>query len=184
MTDRPARLPLWQVVAVARNGVIGGDNRLLWHIRTDLQRFKALTMGKPMVMGRKTFASIGKALPGRETIVVTRDRGFRAAGVHVAHDMDMALTLADVLGDNMKAGAIAIVGGGEIYAQTLAQSARLYVTEVDLAPEGDTFFPHPDPGQWREVSREAFAASARDDAGFAFVEYRRFGPDVTGLRKL
>ena len=115
---------------------------------------------------------------------MTRDRGFRAAGVHVAHDMDMALTLADVLGDNMKAGAIAIVGGGEIYAQTLAQSARLYVTEVDLAPEGDTFFPHPDPGQWREVSREAFAASARDDAGFAFVEYRRFGPDVTGLRKL
>jgi dihydrofolate reductase len=166
-------LPLWLVVAVAKNNVIGGDNRLLWHIRTDLQRFKALTMGKPMVMGRKTFASIGKALPGRETIVVTRDRNFSATGVHVAHDLPEALRRAEALGTAMGADAVAIIGGGEIYAQTRAHAVRLYVTEVDLAPEGDTYFPQPEASQWREVKREAFTASDRDEADFVFVDYER-----------
>ena len=164
--------PLWIIVAVAQNRVIGNDNKLLWRIRSDLQRFKALTLGKPMVMGRKTFQSIGKALPGRETIVVTRDKGFSAAGVHVAHDLADALVLANTLAVKMNAEAIAIVGGGEIYAQTLDRAARVYVTEVALAPEGDTRFPALTP-EWNIERREVHPAGVHDEAAFAYIDYVR-----------
>lgn len=166
------KTPLWIVVAVAKNRVIGGDNKLLWHIRSDLQRFKALTLGKPMVMGRKTFQSIGKALPGRETIVVTRDRAFRAPGVHVAHDLAAALKLADEFALKMNAEAIAIVGGGEIYAQTLAKTARVYLTEVELAPDGDTHFPKLG-AEWRVEHEESHPAGPKDDAAFRNIDYVR-----------
>ena len=166
-------LPLWIVVAVAKNGVIGGDNKLLWHIRADLQRFKALTLGKPMLMGRKTFESIGKALPGRETIVITRDVHFAAPNVHVAHDLGQGLALAQRLGLDMGAEAVAVVGGGEIYRQTLAQAAKIYLTQVDLAPQGDTSFPALDMSLWREVQREAHQAGPKDDADFIYIDYER-----------
>lgn len=170
------RLPLLIVAAVARNRVIGADNRLLWRLSSDLKRFKALTLGKPLVMGRKTFQSIGRPLPGRETIVVTRDPGFRAEGVLVAHGLETALALAEARASAMGADAIVIAGGGELYAQTLRRADRLAVTEVALAPGGDVVFPEIDPAHWREVLRERGTRGANDEADFSFVEYERARP--------
>ncbi len=161
------------VVAVARNGVIGGDNRLLWRLKSDLRHFKNATMGKPMVMGRRTFHSIGKPLPGRKTIVITRDSGFAYEGVEVAHDVDVALALAADAARAMGADEIVVAGGGEIYRQLMDRADRLRVTEVDVAPEGDAHFPEIDPARWREISREAHAAGPEDEAAFCFVDYER-----------
>ena len=166
-------LPLWLVVAVARNGVIGGNNKLLWHIRSDLQRFKALTLGKPMLMGRKTFHSIGKPLPGRETVVITRDQDFAVEGVHVAHDLTGGLKLANALGVAMGASAIAVVGGGEIYAQTRDLAARICLTQVDLAPVGDAHFSAPDLTKWRITHQEYPPRGPHDDADFAYLDYEQ-----------
>ena len=159
------------VAAVARNGIIGANGGIPW--RSDLKRFKALTWGKPMVMGRKTFASIGRALPGRETIVVTRDSGFAPPGVFVAHELDAALDLAAERARIMGADEIIVAGGGEIYAQTIEQASRLFITEVALDAEGEARFPPIDPLKWREVRRETGDRGPRDDADFAFVEYER-----------
>ena len=168
-------LPLVHVVAVARNGVIGGDNRLLWRLKGDMAHFRRCTMGRPMIMGRKTFDSIGKPLPGRETIVVTRDQNYRAQGVLVAHDIQSALELAQGAAARLGASEIAIVGGGEIYRQTLDRAARIELTEVALEPEGDAFFPELPPAQWRETRREPHRAdpAAGDEADYAFVTYDR-----------
>jgi dihydrofolate reductase len=166
-------LALLLVAAVARNGVIGSNNRLLWKLSTDLKRFKALTMGKPLVMGRKTFQSIGRALPGRETIVITRDKAFVAEGALVAHSLEAALKLAAERAVAMGADTIVIAGGGEIYAQTIGRADRLAITEVALAPEGDARFPPIDPLRWREVRREKGERGPRDGADFAFVDYER-----------
>jgi dihydrofolate reductase len=167
------RLPLLIVAAVARNGVIGADNRLLWRLSSDLRRFKALTLGKPLVMGRKTFESIGRLLPGREMIVVTHDPRFSAEGVLVAHGLEAALALAEARAEAMGADAIVIAGGGELYAQTIGRAQRLAITEVALAPEGDAFFPSIDPTLWREIRREPGVRGPKDEADFAFVEYER-----------
>ena len=168
-------LPLVFIVAVAKNGVIGGDNQLLWRLSGDLKRFKALTMGKPMIMGRKTFDSIGKPLPGRETIVVTRDPSWSREGVHVARDLDAAVTLADQLGQAMGASEAIVVGGAEIYRQLLPRATRVEWTEVDLAPEGDALFEPLDPREWLESAREAHFRNpeAKDEADYAFVTYQR-----------
>ena len=162
---RPPQIAL--IAAVARNGVIGGDNQLLWRLSSDLKRFKALTMGKPLIVGRKTFDSIGMPLPGRRMIVVTRDAAWRREGVETAPSVEAALALAG------KAEEIMIGGGGEIYAQTIDRADRLYLTEVDLAPEGDARFPQIDPALWREVRREPGVRGPKDEAGFAFVEWGR-----------
>jgi dihydrofolate reductase len=172
---RTARPAIALVAAVARNRVIGGDNRMIWKLSSDQKRFRALTWGKPLIMGRKTFESIGKPLPGRETIVVTRDLGFAPAGVRVAHDVDAALTHAEQIADEMKADAIMVVGGGEIYRQTIARADRLYLTEVDLAPEGDAHFPAIDPAYWREATRERGVRTERDEAEFTYIDYVRRG---------
>jgi dihydrofolate reductase len=170
-------VPLAIVVAAASNGVIGRDNRLLWRLKTDLRRFRALTLGKPLVMGRKTFQSIGKPLPGRECIVVTRDRTFRPEGVRVVHDLGAALALGRQVAREMDADAVMIGGGGEIYAATLPLADRVHLTEVALAPEGDAHFPPLDPTQFRAVHREEHPAGPDDEAAFAFVDYeRRDGP--------
>ena len=161
------------IAAVARNGVIGAGEALPWRLSSDLKRFKALTMGKPLIMGRKTFQSIGGPLSGRETIVVTREAAFAPEGVEVARDLDAALRLAETKADAAGVCEIIVAGGGKIFAQTIARAWRLYITEVDLAPEGDAFFPPIDPALWREVRREAGVRGARDDADFAFVEYAR-----------
>ena len=170
VSDAPS---LVLIAAVARNGVIGVDQGLPWRLSSDLKRFKALTWGKPMVMGRKTYLTIGRALPGRETIVVTRDRRFAAPGVFVAHRLETALDLAAERARAMEASEIIIAGGGEIYALTIARAERLLITEVALDAKGETRFPPIDPGQWREVSREKGERGPRDEADFTFVEYDR-----------
>ncbi len=161
------------VAAVARNGVIGVGDRLIWSLSSDLKRFRALTWGKPLVMGRKTFEAIGRPLPGRETIVVTRDAAFAPTGARVARDIEAALSLADEIAIRMGANEIIVAGGGEIYRQTLDRADRLCLTEVDLAPEGDAHFPLIDPARWREVKRERGARTSRDEAEFTFVNYVR-----------
>jgi dihydrofolate reductase len=166
-------VPLVLVAAVARNGVIGANGGLPWRLSSDLKRFKALTWGKPLVMGRKTFASIGRALPGRDTIVVTRDPAFASAGVFVVHDLDAGLDLAAERASTMGADEIVIAGGGEIYAQTIARASRLFITEVALDAEGEARFPPIDPQEWREISRETGERGPRDETDFAFVEYER-----------
>ncbi len=165
--------PLILVAAVARNGIIGADNRLLWRLSSDLKRFKALTMGKPLVMGRKTFQSIGRTLPGRETIVVTRNATFSPQGAIVAHSLEAALALAAERAGALGAEEIVVAGGGELYAQTIGRAARLAITEVALEPQGDTRFPPIIPVEWREVRREKGERGPNDEADFAFVEYER-----------
>lgn len=175
MSQTPANptVPLVLVAAVARNSVIGNGNALPWRLSSDLKRFKALTLGKPLVMGRKTFDSIGKPLPGRETIVVTRDETFRPAGVHTAATIADALDLARQRALAMEAKAVIVAGGGEIYAQTIALADRLEITHVEVDVEGDARFPPIDPALWRETGRETHSPGPTDEAAFAFVRYER-----------
>ncbi|KAB1073898.1 dihydrofolate reductase [Methylobacterium planeticum] len=155
------------VAAVAQNGVIGRDNGLVWRLRSDLKRFKALTMGKPILMGRKTFASLGRPLPGRHNIVLTRDPGFRAPDITLVHAWDEALAAAG------PAEELMVVGGAEIYALALAGADRIHLTEVEGRPEGDTYFPAFDRAAFREVAREAHNPSEHDERAFSFVELVR-----------
>jgi dihydrofolate reductase len=161
------------VFAVAENGVIGRDNAIPWRLKSDMQRFKALTIGKPVVMGRKTFASLRKPLPGRTNIVITRDATFQAAGAVVTTSLSAARDVA--LGDALRrsAGEIAVIGGAEIYAQWMDTADRLEVTEVHAAPEGDTHLAPIDPKEWEEAARVRNPAAAEDGADFSYVTYRR-----------
>lgn len=166
-------VPLILVVAAAENGVIGRDNRLLWRLRTDLKRFRALTLGKPIIMGRKTYQSIGRPLPGRETIVLTRDRGFSVPGVHVVHSWEEAVAKGEELAGATGADAIAVVGGAEIYRLALPQVQRIYLTEVAAAPEGDAVFPPIDRSRFRETARIAHPKSPDDEHPFTFIDLER-----------
>jgi dihydrofolate reductase len=130
-------VPLALIAARARNGVIGLDNRMPWHLPEDLAYFKRVTLGKPVVMGRKTFESIGRPLPGRLNIVVTRNPDWQAAGVQVAHSLDAALALAAAAAPE----EIMLIGGAELYRQALPQADVLYLTEIDAEFAGDAFFP-------------------------------------------
>ena len=161
------------IAAVAENGVIGRSNGLPWRLRSDMVHFRALTLGKPVVMGRKTYLSIGRPLPRRTTIVVSRDRGFEAPGVVVAPSLDFALAAAR--GDALRRGAdaIMIAGGAEIYGQAMARATRLLVTQVHVRAEGDAQFPVIDPQMWHETSRIEHPGGPEDDAAFAFIDYRR-----------
>ncbi len=157
------------IAVVGRNGVIGKGNALPWRLPTDLKRFKSITTGKPLIMGRKTFDSIGKPLPGRFSIVVTRDHAFAPPDVEVAYGLAEALTLARAHGGD----ETIVGGGGEIYSQSIGMADRLYITEVDLAPEGDVRFPFIDMAIWKETRREAGVRGPRDEADFTFVTYER-----------
>jgi dihydrofolate reductase len=162
------------IVAVAENGVIGAGNAIPWRLKSDMQRFKAMTMGRPIVMGRKTFESFPRRpLPGRTNIVVSRDAAYRAPGAIVTTSFDDAYWLAR--GDALRRGAreIAVIGGAEIYARFMVHADRLEITEVHAAPDGDTRFPAVDPAQWDEVAREPHLAGAGDSAAFSYVTYRR-----------
>lgn len=161
------------VVAVADNGVIGQGNAIPWRLKSDLQRFKQLTLNKPVIMGRKTYQSIGRPLPGRTNIVITRDAAFTAPGVVVAPSFAAAEQVAR--GDALRrfATEIAVIGGAEIYAQWLPLAARIELTEVHAQPAGDTSFPPIDPELWREVARERQTAGPHDSADFSYVTYRR-----------
>lgn len=168
------------VAAVARNRVIGSAGDLPWRLPADLKRFKAITVGKPMIMGRKTFESIGRPLPGRRTIVVTRDRSWSAAGVETAASLDAALQAAATGGpDGGRPEEIVIAGGGEIYALALPLADRLRLTWVDAEPDGDALFPEFDVTRWRETARESHPATD-GRPGFDFVDYARAHPDRGG----
>ena len=168
-------VPITLVAALAENGVIGRDNGLPWRLKSDMVHFRAITTGKPVVMGRKTFLSIGRPLPGRTTIVVSRDHTFAAPGVVVAPSVEAALTVAQ--GDALRRGAecIIVAGGADLYAQTMPLAERLHITYVHRAVDGDAYFPAIDRSVWLETARDEHAAAAGDDAAFAFVIYQRPG---------
>ena len=158
---------------MAENRVIGRDCTLPWRLSDDMKRFKALTIGKPIVMGRKTWDSLGRLLPDRVHVVISRDPAFAAPGVSVAHSLEDALRLAKKAAEASGAEEICIIGGGEIYAQALPVADRLYVTHVGAEIDGDTFFPKIDPSRWREVASESRPADDRNSHPTRFVEYRR-----------
>lgn len=164
------------VAAVARNGVIGVGGALAWRISDDLKWFKKVTMGKPVIMGRKTFESIGKPLPGRDNIVITRSREFSVQGVIVARDIDYALSRAEECAAQRETDEICIIGGGEIYAQTLARADRIYLTRVDAVVDGDVFFPRLDSREWTERRESACEKNDRNQhACEFFILDRRAG---------
>jgi dihydrofolate reductase len=166
------------VVAYARNRVIGRDNGLPWQLPSDLKHFKGATMGRPMIMGRKTFLSIGKALPGRTSIVVTRDPSFHAEGSLVAPSIEAAIRIAEDVAQRDAVDEIMITGGGEIYAQALPFVDRIIATEIALDVEGHARFPTLDPADWLEMSRTAVARGPRDDADYEIVIYDRLPSGV------
>lgn len=156
------------VVAVSRNGVIGRAGGLPWHISSDLKRFKAITMGKPVIMGRKTWESLPKRpLPGRANIVITRQDNYRAEGATVVADVAAAIAAAGNVAE------IAVIGGGEIFRLMFPMVSRIYLTEVDLEVDGDTYFPKLAPDRWQEIARERHEAGPGDVAGFTLYTLDR-----------
>lgn len=166
-------LPLVVIAAVADNGVIGDDNRLLWRLKSDMKHFRSLTVGRPVLMGRKTFLSIGKPLPGRETIVLTRDPAFSAEGAHIAHSLDEALATGQRLGRVMGADSVTVAGGADLYAQTLPLADRIELTQVHAAPEGDAIFPDWDRSAFEATRRESHPRGADDEHAFTFATFSR-----------
>ena len=165
------RIRLSLVAAVARNGIIGANQAMPWRLSTDLQRFKRLTLGKPVIMGRRTFESIGKPLAARPNIVVTGNRGMRHEGVTFASSIDAAVAAAMVSGSD----EAMVIGGGMVYAEMIDRADRLYITHVEAAPPGDTRFPPIDPAIWKSISSEVVAASEKDSVATRFVIYDRIG---------
>jgi dihydrofolate reductase len=155
------------IVAVAHNGVIGTGNRLPWHLPDDLKRFKALSMAKPIVMGRRTFDSIGKALPGRTNIVVSRQPGLAIEGTIVTPSLDAALAAAGAVPE------VVVIGGAEIFRQVLPRTDVVHLTRVHAQVAGDVVFPELDPGKWRETAVEQHAADERHQYAFTFVTLER-----------
>ena len=166
-------VPLAFIVARAENGVIGREGGLPWHLSGDLKFFKAQTLGKPVVMGRKTYESIGKPLPGRPNLVITRDPAFRAEGVEVFGDVASALARARALAAGSGAEEIMVIGGGQIFEETWAQARRLYLTVVHASPEGDTHMTAPDPAEWREVRRDPPVSGGEGQPDFSIVVLER-----------
>jgi dihydrofolate reductase len=161
------------IAAVAENGVIGRDGDLPWRLSSDLRRFKEITLGKPVVMGRKTWDSIGRPLPGRANIVVSRNADFVAEGADVAADIDAALEIARRRAAETGADEIFVIGGAALYEAALGLAGRLYLTEVQAAVSGDTHFPDVDRALWREIARETRPAGEKDDHPHAFVTLER-----------
>jgi len=154
------------IVAIAKQRVIGYRNGMPWHLPAELAYFKRTTMGHPIIMGRKTYESIGRPLPGRRNIVVSRNSDFHGEGIEVAHSLDAAIALC--------AGRDAfVIGGATLFAEALEHADRLFITEIDAAPEGDTFFPPISTQQWREGSREHREADAKNPYAMEFVVLER-----------
>lgn len=167
------KIPLVLVVAVAENGVIGRNNAIPWRLKTDLAHFRAVTIGRPVIMGRKTYVSIGKPLKARTNIVVSRDPKFCGPGVVAAVNLVTALTIARADALRRGADSIAVIGGTEVFRETLPIADRLDFTRVHLRPDGDVLFPDYDPSEWQEVSRSAHPAGPQDEASFDFILYER-----------
>jgi len=159
------------IVAAAENGVIGRDNALPWHLPEDLRYFKKVTLGKPIVMGRKTFESIGRALPGRTNIVITRKPDFQAEGVRVVASFDDALRLAQDIAASDGVQELVVIGGAEIYKAAIPRADRLYITEVHAQVEGDAILPQIEWKYWREIGRECFTAQDPNPYDYSFVVY-------------
>ncbi|MBL0374413.1 dihydrofolate reductase [Rhizobium sp. KVB221] len=161
------------VVAMANNGVIGRDNGLPWRLSSDLKRFKAMTVGKPVVMGRKCYDSIGRPLPGRPNIAITRSPDFKADGILTAHSLEEGLALAAAEAKALGGEEICVIGGGEIYRQAMASADLLHVTHVLAEIDGDTFFPDIDSSTWNAVHSEEQPAGERDEYPTRFVTYQK-----------
>lgn len=172
------------IAAVARNGVIGAGGGLPWKLPSDQQFFKKVTMGKPLIMGRKTFESLGRPLPGRTNIVVTRRRGYEAPGATVVGTFEAGLAAARAVAAADGVAEIFVIGGGEIYQRAIANADRLYITHVDAAPDGDVSFPEIDPGIWaRATSVEQVEPSDKDTHAYEIRLYERrsrAGPALIG----
>jgi dihydrofolate reductase len=166
-------LPVSIVVAVAKNGIIGRDGEMPWRLSSDLKRFKTITMGNPIIMGRKTFESIGRVLPGRHNIVITRNSCFDSEGVTAVASLDEALKTAELWAEKNDAKEICILGGGEIYQQSLNLAHRLYYTEVKAEPAGDTRFPDLEEDDWKVSHKETVPAGVRDNFETRFIIYER-----------
>jgi dihydrofolate reductase len=164
------------VAAVGENGVIGRAGALPWRLKSDMQHFRRLTLGRPMVMGRKTFESIGKPLKDRTNIVISRDAGYRAPGAIVAPSLEAALVVAREDARRRGADAIAVIGGAEIFRDAMALADCLELTIVHASPQGDTIFPPLDAKIWRETARVRHPATPQDDADVSFVTYERRRP--------
>jgi dihydrofolate reductase len=163
------------VVAAAQNGVIGRNGHLPWRLPSDLKRFRRLTLGKPIIMGRKTYDSIGKPLDGRDNIVVTRQPDFAAPGLYIASSIEQALTLGRDLACRRKVEEMGIIGGAEIFRAALPQTDRVYLTLVHASPAGDTYFDTLDPAQWVEMEREPMPTTANDEFTADFIVLERKG---------
>jgi dihydrofolate reductase len=162
------------IAALSTNGVIGRNNQVPWRLSTDLRRFKALTMGHHLIMGRKTFESVGRPLPGRINVVVTRQAGYAPPGVTVVHSLDDAVRVAAEAGDR----EAFIAGGAEIYAQSLHSADRMYLTRVHAEVEGDTWFPEfDDVTEWHLADAEHFEADEKNEFPFSFLTYERAAPE-------
>jgi len=159
------------VAAVADNGVIGRNNALPWHLPADLKHFKRLTLGKPVLMGRKTWESIGRPLPGRTNIVISRTPDYEAEGARVVDSLDAAVSLAEGIALIDGVDELMVIGGAEIYRQALPRAQRLYLTEVHGEVTGDAFFPSWDRDAWRELERESHPAPEHSGLPFSFVSY-------------
>jgi dihydrofolate reductase len=166
------------IAAVAANGIIGDHGRLPWRLPSDFAFFKAQTMGKPLLMGRKTFESIGRPLPGRTNIVVTRQRGYQPDGVLVIDDLEAALEHARSIALADRVEEVMVGGGETIYRAVMPKADRLYITHVELSPEGDARFPAIDPEEWEVTGEPEVPRSARDSAAFGVKVYTRRRPLV------
>ncbi len=166
-------VPIALIAAVAENGVIGDKNAIPWRLPSDFAHFKRTTLGKPLIMGRKTFESIGRPLPGRTNIIVTHRGDYRPEGVVVASSIEAALARAQVIAAADGASEVMVGGGAQIYAEALPLADRLYLTHVLLKPEGDTYFPAINPQEWPEIEEIQVSASPNDTAAFRVKLYRR-----------
>ncbi len=161
------------VAAVAQNGVMGRDGALPWHLPGDLKHFRQTTMGHPLLMGRRTYQSIGRPLPGRESVVLTHDTSFAADGIHVAHDVASGLALATTLAQRMGVSEIMVVGGGVLYEALISSASRLIITEVVADVSGDVLFPPIEPALWHLAARSELQRGPRDDFGWRHASYTR-----------
>lgn len=169
-------VPIAMIAAVAANGIIGDHGRLPWRLPSDFAFFKAQTMGKPLLMGRKTFESIGRPLPGRTNIVITRQRGYQPDGVLVIDDLEAALEHARSIAVADGADEVMVAGGETVYRAVMPKADRLYITHVELAPEGDARFPAIDPEEWVVTGKPEVPRSPKDGAAFSVRLYTRRDP--------
>lgn len=157
------------IAAMAHDRVIGKDNQMPWHLPADLAHFKRVTLGKPVLMGRKTFESIGRPLPGRRNLVISRNPGYQAEGIEVVGSVEAALAL--LAGSSVE--ELMVIGGGHLYAEMLPSADCLYLTQIDLAVEGDTRFPAFDDGQWQRVDCESHPADEKNPHLYSFETWQR-----------